>query len=500
MTQTRNDVIAWGSSQSWWILAGTVGASALAMLDATAVNVALPSIGAELDARVAGLQWTVNAYTLSLASLILLAGALADRYGRRRMLQAGIAIFALASLACSMASTLELLIAARALQGIGGALLTPGSLAIIQVSYAEKDRGRAIGAWSGLSGIAAAIGPLAGGWLVEWSSWRTVFWINLPLAAVVLWIAGRHIPESRAPWMKGVHFDVLGAILGAFGLGALTWALIASGNEGASAAVLVSFASGVGALAAFLLVERRASLPLVPLGLFSSRQFSAVNAVTFIVYGAMSVLFFLLVVYLQGAAGYPPLLAGMALVPVTALMLGLSSRAGQVAERIGPRRPMTIGPLMMAAGMTLLSRIGIEVSYLTDVLPGVIIFGLGLSATVAPLTATALAAADPKNAGVASGVNNAVARTASLLAVAVLPVVSGLTGDALRDASRFNGGFRIAMIISAALMVAGAMLAWITIRDSRAPGCAGPTSPRSFCAVDGPPLAPGDAPESSRGN
>ena len=319
--------IQWGSRQARWIIAATVGASALAMLDATAVNVALPAIGSDLRAGVGGLQWTVNGYTLSLASLILLSGALADRFGRRLIFQVGIAWFAIASLMCSLAPTLEVLIAARVLQGVGGALLTPGSLAIIQVSFVPGDRGRAIGTWSGLGGVAAAVGPLLGGWLVEAGSWRAVFWINLPVAAVVLLIAARHVPESRAE-AGAAHFDIPGGVLGALGLGAATWALIAAGDRGASLIVVAAAVAGILSLGAFLLVEHGARAPLVPLGLFESRQFSGVNLVTFVVYAGMSVLFFLLVVYLQNVAGYSPIRAGTALIPVTLLMLILSARAG----------------------------------------------------------------------------------------------------------------------------------------------------------------------------
>ena len=488
--------IRFGTPQARWVLGATVGASGLAMLDATTVNVALPAIGAELDATVGGLQWTVNGYTLSLASLILLAGSLADRYGRRRVFQIGIAWFALASLVCAAAPTIGTLIAARVLQGVGGALLTPGSLAILQASFAPGDRGRAIGAWSGLGGVAAAIGPLLGGWLVGAGSWRSIFWINLPVAAAVLWVTARHVPESRAdaPGEERAPFDVAGSLLGALGLGASTWALIAAGDQGASAPVVAAGAAGVLALAAFALVERRSRAPLVPPDLFASRQFTGVNLVTFVVYGGMSGLFFLLVVYLQQVAGYSPLLAGTALVPVTLLMLLLSPRAGAAAERIGPRRPMTAGPLVMAAGMLLLSRIGQNPSYVADVLPGVVVFGLGLSATVSPLTATVLASADQRQAGMASGVNNAVARTASLIAVAVLPVAAGLTGDAFTDPERFERGFRIAMSASAALMALGGVLAWLVIRDE--PGAGRRASDRDevtrhrFCAVDGPPIEP----------
>jgi EmrB/QacA subfamily drug resistance transporter len=493
---TSSAGIRLGTAHARWVLAAVVGASGLTLVDATAVNVALPAIGTDLQARVAGLQWTVNAYTLSLASLILLAGSLGDLYGRKLLFQIGIVWFALASLLCASAPTPGALIGARALQGVGGALLTPGSLAIIQASFAAGDRARAIGMWSGLGGIAAAIGPLLGGWLVGVASWRALFWVNLPVAAAVVWVTARHVPESRAVRTadKGTGFDISGAVLGALGLGALTWALIAAGEMGLSSAVFAAGATGVFALIAFLFVERSARAPLVPLELFASRQFTGVNMVTFVVYGGMAGLFFLLVVYLQQVAGYPPLLAGTALTPVTLLMLLLSSRAGALAERIGPRRPMTIGPLVMAAGMLLLSQIGQDASYVTDVLPGAVLFGLGLSATVAPLTATALASADPENSGIASGVNNAVARTAALLAVAVFPIAAGLTGDAFNDPVRFARGFVIAMRISAASVAAGGLLSWLTIRDEIPSGASAcdrrKVARHTFCAVDGPPVEP----------
>jgi EmrB/QacA subfamily drug resistance transporter len=411
----------------------------------------------------------------------------------------GIAVFAAASVLCAVAPTMGALVVTRTLQGIGGALLTPGSLAILQASFAPAARARAVGAWSGLGGIAAAIGPLVGGWVVGLGTWRAIFWLNVPVAAAVLWLASRHVPESRAGAPGGVQgrFDVAGAVLGALGLGSFTWALIAAGDHGASPGVLTAGGAGVLALIAFLVVERRSQAPMVPLELFASRQFSAVNLVTLVVYAGMSGLFFLLIVYLQQVAGYSPLLAGAALLPITLLMLLLSSRAGALAERIGPRRPMTIGPLTMATGMLLLSRIGPHASYVTGVLPGVVVFGLGLSATVAPLTATLLSSADPRLSGIASGVNNAVARTASLLAVAALPVAAGLTGDAFREPDVFTAGFRLAMLISAALVASGGTLAWFTIRDrlrDGRPACdRRGVARRRFCAVDGPPLEAGPA-------
>jgi EmrB/QacA subfamily drug resistance transporter len=484
--------IRWGTPRARWVLAATVGASSLAMLDATTVNVALPAIGTGLGAGVAGLQWTINAYTLTLASLILLAGSLADRYGRRRIFGIGLAWFGIGSICCAVAPTIELLDLARAFQGIGGALLTPGSLAILQASFPEGERARAVGAWSGLGGIAAAIGPLAGGWLIGVASWRAIFWLNVPVAALVVAITARHVPESRSRSLADTRFDLTGAALGAIGLGAGTWALIAAGDQGASPAVLTAGAGGLLALIAFILVERRRRSPLVPLDLFASRQFSGVNLVTFVVYGGMAGLFFLLVVYLQQVAGQSPLVAGASLLPVTLLMLLLSSRAGALAERIGPRLPLTVGPLVMAGGMLLLADLGPHAAYVADILPGASIFGLGLAMTVAPLTATVLASADQQLSGVASGVNNAVARTASLLAIAILPVAAGLTGDAFHDPARFTAGFHLAMRGSAAVVAAGGLLAWCMIsdrlRDGRLACDRSRTASRTFCAVGAPPL------------
>ena len=488
---TAADPIAWGTAQGRWVLAATAGGSALALLDATTVNVALPAIGSGLGAGITGLQWTVNAYTLTLASLILLSGSLADRFGRRRVFQIGIAWFALASILCALAPSLGALVAARAVQGMGAALLTPAAWRSSRHRSSRGSRARAVGAWSGLGGIAAAVGPVLGGWLVGVAGWRSIFWINLPVAAAVLWIANRHVPESRARQSSAVRFDITGAVLATLGLAALTWAMIAAGGTGATPAAWIGAAVGTVSLAGFALVERRAASPIMPFELFASRQFTAVNLVTLVVYGGMAGMFFLLVVDLQQAAGYSPLAAGAALAPVTVLMLLLSARAGALAERIGPRLPMTLGPLTMAAGMLLLSRLGTHARYLEDVLPGAIVFGLGLSATVAPLTATLLAAADARLSGVASAVNNAIARSASLLAVAGLPVLAGLTGGALHDAARFSAGFAVAMQISAALVAGGGLLAWITIRNQlREGGAACPhhtLARRHHCAVDAPP-------------
>jgi EmrB/QacA subfamily drug resistance transporter len=498
------DAVRWGTPAARWILLATALGSGIAFLDATVVNIALPTIGTDLGARVADLQWILNAYTLTLASLILIGGSLGDRFGRRRVFLIGIVWFAAASLLCGLAPNTGMLVAARALQGVGGALLTPGSLAIIQGSFVPGDRARAVGAWSGLSGIAAALGPFAGGWLIGMGSWRLIFLINVPLAIAVVIVAIRRVPETRDPQSVG-GIDVAGAVLAAVGLGAVTWALTEAGERGADRAALAVGAAGVVALAGFIAVQRRGRHPMLPLSIFQSRQFTAANLVTFAVYAALGITFFLLVVNLQQVLGYSPLEAGLATLPITVLMLALSDRAGMLADRIGPRLPMAAGPLVVAAGIVLLSRMQEGSSYLTAVLPGVLAFGLGLTLTVAPLTATVLAAADPRHAGIASGVNNAISRGAGLIAIAVIPGLAGLTGEAYRDPAVFAAGFRTAMLISAGLSAAGGLLAWLLIRNEvagRADPCPAATlDRRHYCAVDGAPLATRrDAIEATRPN
>ena len=475
-----------GEARGRWVLLAAVLGSGVAGIDATVVNIAIPALGHDLHAGFASLQWTINGYTLTLASLILLGGSLGDRYGRRRVFIAGVTWFALASALCALAPNIAVLIGARALQGIGGALLTPGSLAIMSASFAPDDRARAIGAWSGFGGIATAVGPFLGGYLVDGPGWRWIFLINLPLAAAVVLIALRHVPETLDPHAVA-HLDILGATLGALGLGGLTYALIAAGG-GWSASVLVAGVVGLAGLAGFVRTERRSSHPMLPPDIFASRQFTAANIVTFAVYAALGGVFFLLVVNLQVVGGFSPLLAGTALLPITVIMLALSARAGALAGRIGPRAPMTAGPLLSAAGVLLLLRLGRNASYLTDVLPAVIVFGLGLSLIVAPLTTTVLAAAETRHAGAASGVNNAVARAAGLLAVAVLPLIAGISGDDYQHPSAFASGFRIAMITCAALLITGSVLAAATIRNPADSRRATQPDRQHYCGVDGPPL------------
>lgn len=488
--------IRMGTAPGRWILVTTVLGSGLAMLDATVVNVALGRIGTDLGAGFAGLQWTVNAYALTLASLILLGGSLGDRFGRRRVFLVGVVWFAAASLVCGLAPDIGTLVAARALQGVGGALLTPGSLAIISASFHGDDRAAAVGAWSGLGGIAGAVGPFVGGWLVEWS-WRLVFLVNVPVAVAIVAVAVRHVPETRDPEAAD-RLDLTGTVLAVVGLAALTWSLTTAGEDGATAAVVVAGLAGAAALIGFVVAERRSAHPLVPMSLFRNAQFSAANAVTLLVYAALGVLFVLVVLQLQVVTGWAPLLAGSAMLPVTVLMLLLSSRAGALAQRIGPRIPMSVGPLVSACGVLWMSRIDVGASYVLDVLLPVLVFGLGLTLMVAPLTATVLDAAPDRYAGTASGVNNAVARTAGLLAVAVVPAAAGIGGADYTDPTAFGDGFHRAMLINATLLLVGAALAFLFVRR---PLAAGPGEhPRErlhiedcpHCGVCGPQLYPRD--------
>jgi EmrB/QacA subfamily drug resistance transporter len=489
--------VSFDSARGRWLLAVAALGSGIAFLDATVVNVALPDIGRDLHASTSTLQWILNGYTLTLASLILLGGSLGDRYGRRRVFVLGTGLFTIASLLCAVAPDAALLVVARLVQGVGGALLTPGSLAMVESGFRPADRARAIGAWSGLSAVAGALGPLIGGLLVGAVSWRAVFLINVPLGIFIVVMAGRHVPETQDRAADG-RLDFRGVILAAVGLAGVTYALIEAPGHGTSLLVLLMAIGGGLALIAFLVAERRSANPMMPLSIFSSRQFSAANAVTFVVFGALSGVFFLLVAFLQIALGYSPLAAGAASLPITALMLLLSAPAGALAQRIGPRIPLTVGPLVTALGLLLLSRIGRGASYLSDVLPAVVVFGLGLTSVVAPVTATVMAAADERHSGIASGINTAVSRLAGLIVVAVLPLVAGLTGKKFYDPAAMNHGFHVAMLFCAALAAAGGLLAWVTIssevlESEPAPGGDLPTGVLRdvSCAVAGPPLRPG---------
>jgi EmrB/QacA subfamily drug resistance transporter len=488
-----NAPLALSSGRGRWVVAATVLGTGIAMLDATVVSIALPAIGRDFHGGVGTLQWVVTGYALTLAAFLLLGGALGDRYGRRRIFVIGVVWFAAASALCGLAPTAGLLIAARVVQGIGGALLAPASLAILQASFRPDDRARAIGAWSGLGGVASAAGPLIGGYLLSIGSWRGVFFINLPVAVVVLVVTVRHVPESRDPTSTG-RVDVVGATLAVVFLAGLTYGLIEAPTRGwSSPAVLGCLVVAAVAAPVFFVVEHRRAQPMLPLQLFRSRQFSGANAVTFAVYAALGGALFLLPVELQIVKGYSPLQAGLALLPLTLVMLTLSARSGALSARIGPRLQMTVGPLIVGAGLALLTRATNPGSYWTQVFPAVLVFAFGLATTVAPLTSTALGAAPPEHSGVASAVNNVVARAGGLLAVAVLPLLAGLTGAAALHGATLASGFRTAMLISGGISAAGGILAALTIRNpDRKPSAAPalPEKPAWYCGVSGPPLKP----------
>lgn len=437
-------------------MVATALGSGLVLLETTVVNVALPAIGADLDASLTGLQWSVNAFTLTLSGFILLGGALGDRFGRRRIYLVGMAWFAVASLLCGLAENVEWLIAARALQGIGGALIVPGSLALIQESFHPDDRARAVGAWSGLSGVAGAAGPLLGGWLVDVANWRWAFFINIPVAVVVAVLLVRHVSESRDAGPPR-RFDLAGGLLAAVGLGGTTYALTEASGGGWP--VAGSALVGLAALGAFLLVERRRRAPMLPLELFASRQFSAANLASFFVYGAVAGLFFLLPIQLQVTVGYSPLDAGLALLPATVLVLLLSARAGALTARTGPRLLLSVGSLVCVAALLFALRITPGAWYLTDVLPTIVLIGIGISMITPAISTTVLDSVPEQRTGIASAVNNGVARTAGLVAVAALPVVAGLPQDATQDPTALNRGFFISMLVCAGLFLAGALVA-----------------------------------------
>lgn len=484
-----------GTAAGRGALLATVLGTGMVMLDSTIVNVALPHIGHDLKTDLAGLQWTLNGYTLTLAALILLGGSLGDRFGRRRVFLVGVCWFALASALCGLAMNIELLVAARMLQGVGGALLTPGSLALIQAGFRPEDRSKAIGAWSGLSGVATAIGPLVGGWLIEVANWRFAFWLNLPLAAFVVFWTVRHVPESRDS-SAARSFDVVGAVLGAVGLAGVTYALVAAPDQGASVLVVGGAVVGVLGLAGFVLLERRLAAPMMPPSLWRSATFSAVNAVTFFVYGALGGVIFFLVVQLQVVGGFSAIAAGLSMLPFTILMLALSAPSGALAQRIGPRWQLTVGPLVAAAGTLLMLRIGAHASYWLDVLPAVLVMGLGMTVLVAPLTSTVLASVEARHAGTASGVNNAVSRTGGLLSVAALPLVAGLSGTAYNQPAVFDRGFRLAVVCCAVLFAVAGVVSAVFVRRQRAaaPAAAPPARRPEWqvsCDVCFPPTSQG---------
>ena len=405
-----------------WILAATILASSMAFIDGTVVNVALPALQTNLNATAADVQWVIESYALLLSALLLVGGSLGDHYGWRRVFLLGVVIFAVASGLCGFAGNIRQLIAARALQGFGAALLVPGSLAIISNSFSEKERGRAIGAWSGFSAMTTAIGPVLGGWLIEHVSWRAVFFINLPLALVVILISNRHIAETRD--RESTRIDWFGAILAAFGLGALVYGLIDSAQVGFNdRSVIMALAAGVVVLILFLFVESRLSQPMLPLTLFRSRTFAGTNLLTFLLYAALGGTLFFLPLNLIQVQRYSPTAAGAVLLPFILIMSFLSRWAGGLVARYGPKLPLVVGPIVTAVAYFLFLLPGIGGNYWTNFFTPVVVLGLGMAITVAPLTTTVMSSIAQNRAGIASGVNNAVARTASLIAIAVLGVV-----------------------------------------------------------------------------
>jgi EmrB/QacA subfamily drug resistance transporter len=480
------------SAAGRWVLAVAVLGDSMILLEATVVNVALPTIGRDLGASVAGLQWTLNSYVLTLAALVLAGGSLSDIYGRRRIFILGVVVFVAASALCAAAPTIGLLIAARFVQGIGGALLTPGSLAIIEAVFHPDDRTRAIGAWAGLGAVAGAVGPTLGGYLTDAVSWRAIFLINIPLGIFVVVAALRYVPETRDPTRAGL--DLRGTGLATLAIAGVCFALIEA-SGGLTPAVLAS-AAGLAAAVAFVVVERRARHPMLPLELFRSRQFASANLLALVTYAALGGVIFLFVAFLQVTLDYTAVQAGAATLPITLLLLTLSTPSGAIAQRIGPRVPLTAGAVLAGAGLLLMAHIHRGDTYFTAVLPSLIVFGIGLGTLVAPITATVLASVDARHSGIASAVNNALSRLGQMIAVAALPLAAGLSGSAFDNPVRMAAGFPVAMTVAAGTCFAAALLAWATIRSDALTASGTRPVPRELppslkrhCPVAGTPLA-----------
>jgi EmrB/QacA subfamily drug resistance transporter len=513
---SRKSEAACVKAQGRWVLVATILASAMAFIDGTVVNVALPFLQQELNATAIDVQWVVESYLLFLSALLLVGGALGDRYGRRLVFLIGVIIFAVASVACGLSANITQLIIARAVQGVGGALLVPGSLALISASFSSDDRGKAIGTWSGFSAITTAIGPILGGWLIESVSWRAIFFLNIPLAVAVVLISIWRVPESRDEDSNG-PLDWKGALLVTIGLAGIVYGLIESPQFGfRNTKVVVALVAGALGLAAFVFVETRVKNPMVPLGLFKSYDFTGANLLTLLLYAALGAAMFFLTLNLIQIQGYSATAAGAAFFPFVLIMFVLSRWSGGLADRYGARRPLMIGPVVAGIGFALFVRPGTAARYWTDILPAVCVLGLGMAISVAPLTTTVMGSVKQELAGVASGINNAVSRAASLLAIAVLGVVMLLTfsnslknrlaqlslaedyknavlaqsmklgglevpkelsqsdQEALRQAigESFVAGYRLVMIIAACLAFTSAICSWFFIgrNNGKRPG------------------------------
>jgi EmrB/QacA subfamily drug resistance transporter len=444
-----------------WVLVGTILGSSIAFIDMTVVNVALPSIQNDLGGGLAAQQWVVDAYLLTLGSLILVGGSLGDIFGEVRMFTLGVAAFGVASVLCAVAPTINTLIVFRGIQGVAGALLTPASLAVITSSFSGPDRGAAIGTWTAWSGISTVIGPLVGGWLIGIASWRVIFIINVPIAAITVAIALIFMPRHTQSRKKGTPIDYVGAALCALGLGGIVFALIEQPRRGwTDVAVVAGLLGGAACLGAFVAWEAHSRAPMLPLRLFASRNFSAANIETFAVYGGLSAWGFFLALFLQQVAGYSPFRAGLATVPVTIVMFFLSRYAGRLSAVYGPRFFMSAGPLLGGLALAALARLPADLDYWLDLLPALLGFSLGLTMTVAPLTTTVLSEAGPGDAGIASGVNNAVARVAGLMAIAGVGIVAS-SGTSHLTAH----GFHRAMLVVALLLIAGGVIGAVGIRN-----------------------------------
>lgn len=468
VARAPDDGLALASAAGRWTIAASVIGSGAVFVEMTVVNVALPAIGRDLTLGVTGLQWVLDGYLLSLSALMLFGGSLGDVMSRRRVFGVGLLAFALTSLLCAFAPNLWTLVTLRLLQGVAGALAVPNSLAMLETLFREEDRGTAIGRWAGWSAVSTAAGPLIGGWLIDVAGWRWIFAAVAPIALVAGWIALRRLPEREPTERRGWDsVDVPGAVLATLGLSGVIAALISGPGAGFDdPLILAALAIGVLLLVAFFVVERRSELPMLPLDIFHSPQFTGANLVTLFVYAALGAVFFLLMVQLQGVLGYSALAAGASLLPINGLMLVLSPMAGRVGRRIGPRWPLTIGSLLAAVGVWMLGGIGRGADYVIEVLPAIVLFGLGLSSLVAPLTTAVLGAVADAQAGIASAVNNAVARLAGLLAVAIVPLAAGISALENIEGEAFSAGFTLAMRISAGLCAAGALIALLTTRSA----------------------------------